>query len=301
MANILLSLCIPTFNRADILDKTLSALFSNPDFDQNLIEVIVSDNCSTDHTESVVKKFPLVQYYRNQENIKDANFTTILTHATGRYIRLFNDTLSFKPHALAKMLKRIENHLDTKENLFFYQNMFLNADREKHVVNIEGFLDEVSYFNTWIANFGVWKDSFEAIEDKNRFSAMQLLQVDWSLQIVTNGQKTVIYFDDLFTVNTPPKKGDYNIFNVFVSNYLYILKNAGIGSLAIELEKFRLFRYFIFPWLVTLFVKDKDRYGFSTQGAFTTIIKSYWYHLYIYLSFLFLVVMKLYNRRIKGK
>ena len=28
----LLSICIPTYNRAEILDKTLFLLFSNPDF-----------------------------------------------------------------------------------------------------------------------------------------------------------------------------------------------------------------------------------------------------------------------------
>lgn len=46
----LLSICIPTYNRAEILDKTLFLLFSNPDFNVDEIEVVVSDNCSTDHT-----------------------------------------------------------------------------------------------------------------------------------------------------------------------------------------------------------------------------------------------------------
>jgi len=296
MSNILLSICIPTYNRADILNKTLETLFNNPDFDEDLIEVVVSDNSSSDHTEEVVKKFSFVRYYRNQENIRDANFTTILGYAKGRYIRLFNDTLSFKPGALKDMLNRIEKHLNTGENLFFYQNMFLNKNTEKVVDNMESFLDEVSYYNTWIANFGVWKDSFLTIRDKNKFSSMQLLQVDWSLQIAGNGHKSLIYFNDLFIVDTPSKKGDYNIFNVFVSNYLFILKDVGIGIWAIELEKFRLFRYFIFPWLITLFVKDKERYGFSTNGAFSTILKSYWYHLYIYVFFLLLFIMKFFNR-----
>lgn len=49
----LLSICIPTYNRAEILDKTLFLLFSNPDFNVDEIEVVVSDNCSTDHTKQL--------------------------------------------------------------------------------------------------------------------------------------------------------------------------------------------------------------------------------------------------------
>jgi len=295
MSNILLSICIPTFNRADILNRTLEALFSDPDFDQKSVEVIVSDNCSLDHTEEVVKKFPLVQYYRNEENIRDANFTRILGYASGKYIRLFNDTLTFKPGILKEMLKKIDEHMFTGENLFFYQNMFLNTNTKKTVSDKEEFLGEVSYFNTWIANFGVWKDTFLVIENKNKYSSMQLLQVNWSLQIAGNGKKTIIYYNDLFYVDTPPKKGDYNIFSVFVSNYLYILKDNSVGLLSMELEKFRLFRYFIFPWLVTLFVKNKEGYGFSTNGGLNIIMKNYWYHLYIYLFFLVLIAMKCLN------
>lgn len=295
MSEFLLSICIPTFNRADILNRTLAALFSNPDFDEDLIEVIVSDNCSSDHTKEVVKKYPLVKYYYNEENIKDVNFTRILERATGRYIRLFNDTLSFKPNALRDMLKKIEKHLETKEDLFFYQNMFLNSNTEKKIVGTKEFLNEVSYFNTWIANFGAWRDSFTNIENKNKFASMQLLQVDWSLQIAESNRGLVIYFNDFFNVETPPKKGGYNIFKVFISNYLLILKEAGLGVWTIEIEKFRLFRHFVFPWLVTLFVRDKGEYGFSTQGGLNTIMKSYWYHVYIYLFFLMLIAKRVLN------
>ena len=74
MKTILLSICIPTYNRSKTLENTLNSLFSNPEFDSNKIEVIVSDNCSTDDTAQVVAKYPLVKYYCNKENVKDLNF-----------------------------------------------------------------------------------------------------------------------------------------------------------------------------------------------------------------------------------
>jgi hypothetical protein len=35
---IILSICIPTYNRAEILDQTLQKLFSNPEFDNNKVD-----------------------------------------------------------------------------------------------------------------------------------------------------------------------------------------------------------------------------------------------------------------------
>jgi glycosyltransferase involved in cell wall biosynthesis len=54
----LLSICIPTFNRAYILEKTLHSIVSQKIFqDTNEIEVIVSDNCSSDNTFEIVNKY----------------------------------------------------------------------------------------------------------------------------------------------------------------------------------------------------------------------------------------------------
>ncbi|MCP4252132.1 MAG: tetratricopeptide repeat protein [Candidatus Scalindua sp.] len=64
-----LSICIPTFNRAGLLNETLNTL----DFACKLpIEIIVSDNASTDNTEKVVcdwmDKLPNIKYVRQKSN-----------------------------------------------------------------------------------------------------------------------------------------------------------------------------------------------------------------------------------------
>ena len=80
-----LSLVIPTWNRADILDDCLSRL---PDID---CEVIVSDNASTDHTDDVI-----FRYEAKDERIKGvalptnqgafANLRHAVSHAQGDVI-----------------------------------------------------------------------------------------------------------------------------------------------------------------------------------------------------------------------
>ncbi|MCP4264620.1 MAG: tetratricopeptide repeat protein, partial [Candidatus Brocadiaceae bacterium] len=64
-----LSICIPTFNRSELLNETLNTL----DFASKLpIEIVVSDNASTDDTEKVVRnmmdKLPNIKYVRQKSN-----------------------------------------------------------------------------------------------------------------------------------------------------------------------------------------------------------------------------------------
>lgn len=293
MNNKLLSICIPTYNRSEILDSTLSSLFSNPEFDKNKIEVIVSDNCSTDNTAEVVAKYSLVRYYRNDENVRDCNFSIVLGYATGSYIRLFNDTLSFKKGALKTMLDRIEKHLQEDCNLSFYGNMFLNSDCKKVANGKEDFLNIVSFYTTWIANFGCWREDFEKINNKDRYAELQFVQVDWSYRIVENSKKTIIYFEDLFDVIVPNQKGGYNVFDTFVNKYLYIIKQEKFSLLKYEIEKYMLCRYFVYPWLVKLFIKDKFDYSFDTSNVIRILLKKYWYEPYLYSMLLLFWIKKL--------
>lgn len=293
MSNKLLSICIPTYNRCDILDETLNKLFSDPDFDNESIEVIVSDNCSTDKTKDIVAKYPLVKYFRNQENTSFFNLTTVLSYATGKYIRLFNDTFYFKQNALGNMKTRIILHEKENKNLFFYPN-FLNNHNNKIVINsISSFFQECSYNTTWTAAIGFWKSDFDKIENKNRYATLHLPQLEWMYNIVKNGKETIIYFEDLFEVISPNKKGGYNVFKTFVTDYLNIIKKEDIGYITFEIEKYRLFRYFVYPWLITLLITEKNNYIFDLKNVYSIILKKYWYEPYFYPVLLLFWIKKL--------
>jgi glycosyltransferase involved in cell wall biosynthesis len=64
-----ISIIVPTFNRAQLLPKALNTCLAQ--CHQN-IEIIISDNCSTDATFDAVEPFlkdPRVKYYRNASNL----------------------------------------------------------------------------------------------------------------------------------------------------------------------------------------------------------------------------------------
>lgn len=289
----LLSICIPTFNRCEILDETLNKLFSNPDFDDEFIEVIVSDNCSTDNTIGVVRSYPRVKYYRNDVNESFYNLTTVLNYATSKYIKLFNDTFWFKQDVLRKVLEKIRRHEHDNKNLFFYPNFLHNHKTFKEINSICSFISECSYNTTWTASIGFWKKDFELLNNKNRYAQQHFPQLEWMYQIVKNGKPTIIYFEDLFEVIVPKGKGGYNVFKTFVEDYLNIIKNEKLNFLTYEIEKYRLCKYFVYPWLITLFVNKKDEYSFDTTGVFIILFKKYWYEPYLYFMFMLFWIKKL--------
>jgi glycosyltransferase involved in cell wall biosynthesis len=125
--NELLSICIPTYNRAEILHACLENLV--PLATPYAIPIYISDNASTDTTEEVTKSFkqgyPHIYYSRNKENVKDFSFGLALKMAQSQYAWLFNDKSRIKKETLPQVL----GELKTKE----YALLILNLTEDEHL------------------------------------------------------------------------------------------------------------------------------------------------------------------------
>lgn len=86
-----LSILIPTYNRADVLRQCLDHLLALDNAD---VEFVVSDDDSTDDTESVVKSYSdkRISFYRNPRNAGASyNSHLCFLRAKGRYALLISD------------------------------------------------------------------------------------------------------------------------------------------------------------------------------------------------------------------
>lgn len=91
-SNPLVSIGIPTYNRADgnlrkVIERALAQTYRN-------VEVIVSDNCSSDGTPGLVRSIedPRLRYIRQEINIgPNNNFNFCLSQARGEYFLLLHD------------------------------------------------------------------------------------------------------------------------------------------------------------------------------------------------------------------
>ena len=88
----LLSICIPTYNRLQYLKELLPEVLTQAECGD--IEVLVSDNASTDGTVDYLRSIIHVRlrWWKNVENVGgDRNFLKCVEEARGTYIWLFGD------------------------------------------------------------------------------------------------------------------------------------------------------------------------------------------------------------------
>jgi len=113
----ILTIAIPTRNRAAFLAQNLLQLKSElQNIESSLVEIIVSDNCSSDETEAVVnsilKAGLAVTYIKNSTDIGwGKNFLQCFEMASGKYVLILGDDDFFVDGALSKLI----NHLKTDD------------------------------------------------------------------------------------------------------------------------------------------------------------------------------------------
>ena len=120
----LLTIAIPTYNRAKYLKRALGSVVSQYD---ERIEILVSDNASEDNTSQVVESFLKsvpIRYVRNDTNIGlDANFLQCYRLAEGDYMLLLGDDDLIIEHRLATVLDFLENN--PQSVLVFINHIFI--------------------------------------------------------------------------------------------------------------------------------------------------------------------------------
>ena len=158
----LLSICIPTYNHAYALRMMLENIVSLPVFiESEEIEIVISDNASSDGTQAVAASFAdkwpdRVRYFRNDTNVKDKNYEMALARGCGSFRKLANDTLLFKEIGLRKMLSAIRENMEHKPLLFFTNGNGSSGAEKVECRSFEAAFAEISFFVTWIGGFGLW-------------------------------------------------------------------------------------------------------------------------------------------------
>ena len=284
---ILLSICIPTYNRANQLENTLKSIINQNIFTStSKIEIVISDNCSTDDTAVIVNKYlqlyaEKITYSRNDFNIADKNFEKALSIGKGLYLKLNNDTLKHQSNSLDLIVSLLENNINEKPIIFF-ANGVLHKHGKIEGEGLSFLINTTSFYTTWIATFGIWKEDFLCFTNFNKSSHLQLTQVDVLFDLVKIKKKVIIDDEILFIPEVVTKKGGYDIVTVFLDNYSYLLKQL-VESNDINKEVYhnamdRIINEFLTIWLAKSFV-DYKNYNFILNSPLKRINKFYNYNL----------------------
>lgn len=110
MTNPLISVIIPTYNRADVLGSAISSVLHQT---YRPVQLIVIDDGSNDHTREVVRRFPGVQYGRQRHAGQGAARNNGLREARGSFIATLDSDDTWDPGFLSHCLTKLETaHLD---------------------------------------------------------------------------------------------------------------------------------------------------------------------------------------------
>lgn len=112
MANPLVSVCVPTYNRAALLRQTLSTICRQ---DYSPMEILISDNGSEDETESVCREIAQsdarVRYVRQPRNIGLLqNFNFCIGESRGEFLCIWSDDDQYDPTITSRYAAFLRAH-----------------------------------------------------------------------------------------------------------------------------------------------------------------------------------------------
>lgn len=234
----LLTIAIPTYNRAQYLDQCLSQICKQVRKYNEYIELIVSDNCSSDDTYEVVKKYVDdvndIIYLRNEENIgADNNFIQCFKQASGKYVWIFGDDDVLLDGALDKIMNIIQqgNYGVIYVNSYGFKNNWRlerpNNYYGKNTVVYEtqkAFLHRVSYFLTFVTGSICNKSLAVEIMDLSLLRGTNLPQLGWSFAALLRAECNVV-INEFLIAATVDNSGGYDLCKVFGENFNKIMKS----------------------------------------------------------------------------
>lgn len=272
-----LSICIPTYNRSGYLKKSLESIVKQTPFLDGQVEVVISDNASTDDTKEVAQEFTQkyknILYFKNEQNIRDKNFALALSRGHGILRKLSNDTLLYNDGALNTIITIIKQYEETRPIIF------LGNSALKVRSGLYGSIDGIRGIGLWmtsIACFCVWEDDCIDILNQTKGCELLLWQVQYFINMSSQTGRILINNDKLFSSQTVKNKNiSYGLFKVFYYNYLSIINEfVERGYLSSEdydyLERDILFNFFI-KWTIN-WEMHQEKFNFSKEEDLKKIL-----------------------------
>lgn len=266
---ILLSVLIPTFNRAKYLEKALITFFEQITDDiKEKIEIIVSDNFSIDNTEELLKKFDKraktdgvnFKFSKNEENIgPDGNFLKLIKESNGKFCWIFGDDEFLLKDGLDKITKLLGKNSEV--GLLHIGNQNLKKNKEKFTKDeTQMFIKNVNYMISFITanifnrKYIDWKTNYENYKGSN------LIQENFYFQSILKSKENIYLNSEIFTTERADNIGSYKLFETFGKNQNSIFNfflDKGLEKTTIDFINKKMLREFFPVYIMNLGEQNK--------------------------------------------
>jgi abequosyltransferase len=240
-ASPLLTIIVPTYNRADNLALLLETLRVELAGLQEDVTVLVSDNASTDATPEVVAAaraaHPALLAQRHERNLgPDGNFCACVEHVSTRYFWIIGDDDLPKRGVIAKVVQLLRR---TSPALVYLQSEWVNpivgseqgepvGTLEAGVMDAEAFARRVNVWFTFIS--GVVVDRSLLVQELGpqsirRFTGTSLVQLGWILPLLSHHHRFV-FVSNRCVLATKDNTGGYPLMTVFGVRFARIVNDV---------------------------------------------------------------------------
>ncbi len=236
----LLTIAIPTYNRAGFLDinlkKISEELIGLSENQRRLVNVYISNNASTDDTSEIIKKYntlhtEIIRVINNSENIgADLNIAQCYESACTPYVWILGDDDLILPGSLGLILnvllkERVDilylNHYWFKDN---YKEKLIPL-KNPSVSKFHEALDFAKRTNVMLSFIsGLIVRTGVGMEYRNTLATSNLVQFSWVLPLLCDGTSFAV-LENVVVAARGGNSGGYGVVKVFGENLTRITDN----------------------------------------------------------------------------
>jgi glycosyltransferase involved in cell wall biosynthesis len=280
-----LTIAIPTYNRSRYLELCLGQIFKQIQQHESLVEIIISDNCSTDDTAEVVQSYAnkglSFRYVHNEENIgADRNFVQCFTLAGGTYVLILGDDDVLLDGALDKIITVLtsgEYGLVYVNSYGFSADHLLESPRKQRTGTVvytetKEMIERVNYWLTFASGNIVNKTVLDEDLNASEFVDTNLVQLNWVLSALFNARENAVIEDYLIAYKSA-NTGGYRLCQVFGENINRIFSRfieRGVDKRYFDVINSRLVQTF-FPNLIVIQRRARGGFDFEAEDYFTAL------------------------------
>jgi abequosyltransferase len=222
----LLTIAIPTFNRSKILNDALCILIPQIEKYGNQIELIISDNASTDDTSytvgMIINKFKScnIKYNINKENLGFfGNFIKCKNMSSGKFIWLLSDDDHLKPGLVDTLMNLLNSN--GRYSCYYLKNYPNNHLFKTYEISNTKLLNKENYNLGLISATIFYNDKSRDEELADKYLGNSFIGFIFLLNTFRINNKSIIIEGECFDTCKSHPQG-YNYFDVFINQWSVI-------------------------------------------------------------------------------
>ncbi|MCK7499236.1 MAG: glycosyltransferase [Comamonadaceae bacterium] len=238
----LLTIAIPTYNRADDLERLLATLAGELSGLEHKVDIVISDNASTDHTQAVIGRFtalwPRARVITQAVNLgMDGNFCSCAEHVEGEFFWLMGDD----DLPMRERSRHCSTFWSAAGRTFYMDSVWMPdigaasaepvaAPLQVNELSRQAFGRRVHVWTTYLS--GMIVRSGPLLRDATalrQFYGTHLSQLSWVMERLREGRR-FIHVRTPCVLATSGNTGGYAVIEVFGEHFPRIVRDSLGGS-----------------------------------------------------------------------